>query len=163
VVLGQTHPRVLSAEGETYRDSLIARARALGVEGLVEFDNSYRDTESVLAQIRAADVVVLPYRSRDQVVSGVLVEAVASGKPIVATQFPHAVELVGEGSGILVPHDDSGALAAALRLLLTDPERRAQAAAVACGQAKAHHWPVVGRMYRQLATAAAGVRLKVAS
>ena len=106
LVLGQTHPRVLAREGEDYRDALIARARSLGVDDLVEFDDSYRPTEAVLARIRAADIVVLPYQSRDQVVSGVLVEAIASGTPVVATRFPHAIELLEEGSGILVPHED---------------------------------------------------------
>ena len=47
--------------------------------------------------IRSADVVLLPYDSAEQVTSGVLIEAVAAGKPVVATQFPHAREvLAGE-------------------------------------------------------------------
>jgi glycosyltransferase involved in cell wall biosynthesis len=163
LVLGQTHPRVLEREGEAYRDSLIARARALGVADLVEFDGSYRPTEAVLARIRAADVVVLPYRSRDQVVSGVLVEAIASGTPVVATRFPHAIELLGQGSGILVPHEDPEAIAVALRSLLTNPALAGRAAAAARKQAPTHHWETVGRTYRQLAAAAAGVRVRVAS
>jgi glycosyltransferase involved in cell wall biosynthesis len=165
VVLGQTHPRVLEREGEAYRESLIARARALGVGDLVEFEGGYRSTGLVLARIRAADVVVLPYRSRDQVVSGVLVEAIASGTPVVATRFPHAIELLGEGAGILVPHEDPAAIAAALRSLLTDPALTARAAAAASRQAKKHLWENVGRGYRQLAAAAAAaaVRVRVAS
>jgi polysaccharide biosynthesis protein PslF len=163
VVLGQTHPRVLERDGEAYRDSLIARARELGVDDLVEFDGSYRSTETVLARIRAAEIVVLPYRSRDQVVSGVLVEAIASGTPVVATRFPHAIELLGEGSGILVPHEDPEAIAAALRSLLTDPVLASRAAAAARRQAPTHHWETVGRAYRQLVTAAVGVRVRVAS
>ncbi len=163
LVLGQTHPRIRATEGESYRESLLAQARTLGVDDLVEFDDAYRPTEEVLAEVRAADVVVLPYRSRDQVVSGVLVEAIASGKPVVATRFPHAVELVGKGSGLLVPHEDPEAIAAALRSLLTDKGLAARAAAVARRQAQAHHWQNVGRAYWQLAREAAGVRLRVAS
>jgi glycosyltransferase involved in cell wall biosynthesis len=125
-------------------------ARDLGVAGLVEFDDRYADTASVLAWIREADVVLLPYRSRDQVVSGVLVEAIASGKPVVATRFPHAEELLAEGSGILVPHEDPGAIAAALRRLLIDAELRARMAAVARRQAPSLAWENVGRTYRQL-------------
>ncbi len=59
--------------------------------------DGYHDTASILAQIRRSDIVLLPYLSREQVVSGVLVEAIASGKPTVATAFPHAVELLAEG------------------------------------------------------------------
>jgi glycosyltransferase involved in cell wall biosynthesis len=162
-VLGQTHPRLLADQGESYRQSLIVRARALGVEDLVEFDNTYHPTKYVLTQARAADVIVLPYRSRDQVVSGVLVEAISSGRPVVATRFPHAVELVGKGSGILVPHEDPEAIAAALRSLLTDARLAARAAAVARQQAQAHHWQTVGRAYWKLAKAAVGIRVRVAS
>ena len=65
--------------------------------------------------------MVLPYDSTDQVTSGVLVDSIASGRPVVATAFPHAVELLGSGAGIVVDHDDPDALVAALRRLLTDP------------------------------------------
>lgn len=157
VVHGQTHPRVAAREGEAYLDSLRARARSLRVDDLVEFDDDYLDTESVLASIREADVVLLPYRSRDQVVSGVLVEAIASGKPVVATQFPHAVELLSAGSGILVPHDDASSIAAALRALLTDPCRAAAAAAVARRQAEPLLWENVGETYRRLAMSVARI------
>ncbi len=155
IVHGQTHPRVLADEGEAYRESLQARAIALGVDDLVEFDNGYGDTTALLSLIRAADVVLLPYRSPDQVVSGVLVEAIASGRPVVATPFPHAVELIGEGSGILVPHDDSRAIAEALRTLLTDPRAAREAARVARQQAPALFWPNVGAAYRELAQSVA--------
>ena len=150
VVLGQTHPRVVEHQGEAYRSSLIAQARTLGVDHLVEFEDRYVDTAAILAWIRNADVVVLPYRSRDQVVSGVLVEALASGKPVLATSFPHAVELLGEGSGIIVPHEDASAIAASLRVLLTDPVRARRASAVARRQAQALFWASVGQTYREL-------------
>ena len=163
IVLGQTHPRILSTEGEAYRNMLVARARAFGVDDLVEFDNYYPDTKSLLERVRAADIVLLPYRSREQDVSGVLVEAIASGKPVVATRFPHAIELVGKGSGILVPHEDPGAIAAALRSLLTKPALAARAAALARRQAQAHDQENVGRSYCQLVVAAAGIRVPVAS
>lgn len=153
VIAGQTHPRILEERGEEYRDSLVARAAALGISHLVSFNSDYRDLGSILEQIRDADVVLLPYLSRDQVVSGVLVEAIASGKPVVATHFPHAVELLGEGSGLLVPHEDAAAIAAALGILLADPARAAEVAAVARRQAPSHFWESVGKSYLRLAIA----------
>lgn len=161
VVRGQTHPHALAREGEAYRELLHAQVDALGIEDLVEFYDSYDDTASVLARVREADVVLLPYRSRDQVVSGVLVEALASGKPVVATRFPHAVELLRDGSGIVVPHNDSPAIAAALRTLVTDPSAAAHAAAAARRQAPTFFWKNVGRMYRDLA--ASVMRTRVAA
>ena len=156
VVVGQTHPRILGTRGEEYRDSLLARAVALGVDHLVEFDNAYRDTTSVLAWIREANIVLLPYLSREQVVSGVLVEAIASGKPVVSTPFPHANELLEQGSGILVPYEDAEAIAEALRSLLTDPALASRTAAVARRQAPSFFWENVGQSYLRLASEVAG-------
>jgi polysaccharide biosynthesis protein PslF len=157
VVLGETHPNVVRESGEAYRESLQAKARALGVAGMVEFQDGYRDTAEILAEARRADIVLLPYLSRDQVVSGVLVEAIASGTPVVATAFPHAVELLGEGSGVLVRHEDADAIASGLRLFLTDRPAARRAAAVARRQAESLRWENVGRRYRALTRAAARV------
>ena len=153
VIHGRTHPRVVARDGEAYRERLQAQAHTLGVADLVEFDNRYVDRESVLTWIREADVVVMPYRSRDQVVSGVLVEAIASGKPVVATRFPHAVELLAAGSGILVPHEDPAAIAAALRQLLTNEAAAEHARAVARRQAPQFFWENVGAAYTDLCIA----------
>jgi glycosyltransferase involved in cell wall biosynthesis len=150
VVLGQTHPNIVRRSGEDYRESLQALAAARGVEEMVEFDDAYRKTADVLAEIRAADIVLLPYLSRDQVVSGVLVEAIASGKPVVSTAFPHAVELLSAGSGIVVPHEDSHAIAVALRTLLTDRRTATVAATVARAQAPSLTWETVADCYREL-------------
>jgi polysaccharide biosynthesis protein PslF len=151
-VVGQTHPHVLAMAGEPYHESLRATAASLGVGSHVEFDNAYYDTPSLLRRVCEADIVLLPYRSREQVVSGVLVEALAAGRPVVATRFPHAQELLSEGSGILVPHDDPAAIAAALHRLLTDPALAAHAAAVGRKQAQSFSWDAVGVRYVDLAT-----------
>ena len=70
-----------------------------------------------------ADVILLPYDSYNQVTSGVLVEAMVAGKPIISTRFPHAVEMLADGSGYLVDQFDSKGMADALRSLLTDQEQ----------------------------------------
>ncbi len=151
LVVGQTHPKVRERVGEQYRRLLEERAAALGVADRVEFDDAYHDTDSLLRRVRDADVVLLPYRSREQVVSGVLVEAVASGKPVVATRFPHAEELLGEEPALLVPHEDAEAIAAALRRLLTDPAHALRAAAVSRRNARALFWETVAERYLALA------------
>ena len=97
----------------------IEQARRSGVADSVFFDAGYRSVAMLTALVQSAAVVVLPYDSTDQVTSGVLVDAIASGRPVVATAFPHAVELLGSGAGIVVAHDDPDALASALRRVLT--------------------------------------------
>jgi glycosyltransferase involved in cell wall biosynthesis len=94
--------------------------------------------------------VLLPYDSADQVTSGVLIEAVAAGKPVVATAFPHAVELLAGGAGVVVPHRSPAAIADALRMLFT---RRDVATAMSqAGEAVAPQlrWSAIADRYRKL-------------
>jgi glycosyltransferase involved in cell wall biosynthesis len=150
VVAGQTHPKVLEVEGEEYRESLLALATELGVADRVELDSSYCDTDALLRRIRGADIVLLPYQPPEQVVSGVLVEALASGKPVVATGFPHAEELLGGGAGLLVPHEDSAAIAVALYSLLTNERLATYAAASAARIGRSLAWESIGERYHEL-------------
>ena len=151
LVAGRTHPKVLAADGEAYRDARIEQARRTGVADSVSFDAGYRDVSMLTALIQSAAVVVLPYDSTDQVTSGVLVDAIASGRPVVATAFPHAVELLGTGAGIVVGHDDPDALASALRRVLTEPRLAGSMAAEARRLAPEMAWPVVASAYLRLA------------
>lgn len=150
LIAGRTHPKVLAAEGEQYRESLVARSWANGVASSVRFDSGYRDVASLTRLIQQAAVVVLPYDSRDQVTSGVLVDAVAAGRPVVATAFPHAVELLASGAGMVVPHGDADALADALRHVLTEPGVLAAMAAEAAAIAPSLAWPAVADQYARL-------------
>ena len=114
IVAGQTHPKVLLHEGDVYRDRLHEQVRQAELGSWITFDNHYRNTSALASLVRSADVVLLPYDSTEQVTSGVLIEALAAGKPVVATQFPHAREVLAGGAGLLVPHRDPAAIAAAL-------------------------------------------------
>lgn len=151
LVLGETHPKVVQREGEAYRHSLVARAAAAGVADLVEFEARYLDLTTLNGIVAGADVVILPYDSKEQVTSGVLVEALAAGKPVIATGFPHAVELLGDGTGLVVPHRDPQAMAGALRRVLTDPALAARMGAAAAALAPQLFWPAVAGRYRTLA------------
>lgn len=151
LVAGATHPKVLAAEGEAYREACIERARSTGVATSVNFDSIYRGTASLSALIQSSAAVVLPYDSTDQANSGVLVDALAAGRPVVATAFPHAVELLGSGAGVVVSHDDPDALAFALRRMLTDPRMTGDMAAEARRLAPTLGWPVAATAYMTLA------------
>ncbi len=147
LVVGRTHPNVLAGEGERYRNYLLALADELGVRRRVRLDASYLDWTALRATVRSADVVVLPYDSRDQVTSGVLVEAMASARPVVATAFPHAVEALGSGAGTVVPHADPAALAEALQAILLSPQKSQEMCRIARAEAASFLWPRVGQEY----------------
>jgi glycosyltransferase involved in cell wall biosynthesis len=148
VIAGQTHPKVLALEGDQYRHSLMRRAAAKGVDHMVKFDNSYRDLPSLNRLISRADVVVLPYDSRDQATSGVLVDAIAAGRPVIATAFPHAEELLASGAGITVAHQDSVALAVALRRVLSEPAVATAMAAEARVLSAGLSWQAVASQFQ---------------
>lgn len=154
-VVGQTHPRVLERDGEAYRDRLVAMARGLDLTASVRFDGRYLSGPDLRAVVRAADVVLLPYDSSEQVTSGVLTEAVAAGKPVVSTRFPHAVELLSGGAGLLVPQRDPAAIAVALQQVLTVDGLADSMAATSRRLADSLLWPTVAAQYLALA---AGVR-----
>ena len=151
MVAGQTHPKVLLREGDAYRDRLLEQVRQGELGPWITFEGHYRNTSALASLIRSADVVLLPYDSAEQVTSGVLIEAVAAGKPVVATQFPHAVELLAGGAGLLVPHRDPAAIAAALRSLVTRRDVMTRMAATAAATAPRLLWPAIADQYRDLA------------
>ena len=151
IVAGRTHPKVLACEGEAYRDMLVERTRTNEVAAWVTFDSRYRDPQSLTRLIQDASVVVLCYDSRDQVTSGVLVDAIAAGRPVVATAFSHAVELLSSGAGIVVPHGDVPALALALRRVLTEPGLATAMEGEAARLAPAFSWSAVAGQYVDLA------------
>jgi glycosyltransferase involved in cell wall biosynthesis len=151
VIAGQTHPKVLLREGEAYRTRLVEQVRRLGLTASVSIDSHYRHAAALAELVDAADVVLLPYDSTDQVTSGVLIEAVAALKPVIATRFPHAVELLRSGAGLLVPHKDPAAIAEALRTLLTRHTLAAGMTKAAGATARDLLWPAVAQRYRHLA------------
>jgi len=151
VIAGRTHPKVLAAEGEAYREARVEQVRNNGLVGSVSFDPYYRNVNSLAALIQSCAVVVLPYDSTDQITSGVLVDAVASGRPVVATAFPHAIELLGTGAGIVVDHDDPDAMTFALRQVLSDPRLAGSMAAEGRRLAPTLAWPAIATSYLALA------------
>ena len=120
-IVGATHPNLVTAQGEAYRERLAAVAAELGVEDNISFDNRFLDTDELLDQLEACDIYVTPYLNLQQSTSGTLSYAVALGKAVIATPYVHARELLADGAGILVEPGSSPALASAVLNLLNRP------------------------------------------
>ena len=124
MVAGATHPHILRREGDRYRDSLRALAREIGVESKVIFHDRFVSPEEMVAFIGAADIYLTPYRYEAQVVSGTLAYALGAGKAIISTPYWHAIELLDDHRGALVPFQDPGAIARKTVELLDTPAVR---------------------------------------
>lgn len=124
VVLGATHPNLVRDQGETYRESLVARVRQLGIEDHVVFLDRFVDKATLLDFIAMCDVYVSPYLTEAQMTSGTLAYSFGLGKPVVSTPYWHAQELLADDRGILVPFGDARAIGREIAALLADSGRR---------------------------------------
>ncbi|MGB8474759.1 MAG: glycosyltransferase family 4 protein [Candidatus Acidiferrum sp.] len=111
MISGVTHPHILRREGDQYRQYLQKLATDLGVEASVIFLNRFVSPQELVELIGAADIYITPYKHKGQVVSGTLAYALSAGKAIISTPYLHAIELLDDERGVLVPFDDPQAIA----------------------------------------------------
>lgn len=112
--------RLLVAGAGSFERAYKEEARSLGLEGAVKFLGFRKDSPDLMA---AADLVILP--SAAEAFGLVLTEALYLGTPVVASRVGGIPEIVDDGEdGILVPAEDSTALADAIAGLLNDDDRR---------------------------------------
>jgi glycosyltransferase involved in cell wall biosynthesis len=116
--LPEARTAIVACKNDAEKERVLGLAREEGIDGRVLAIGFRTDMPDVLA---AADVVAdLSYEGLG--ITGTIREAMALGKPVVASAAGGNPELVGEEvSGLLVPPRDPAATAAALRRLLTDP------------------------------------------
>jgi len=113
-------PRTALAGSGPLREALEARVSELGLSCDVCFLGERRDARELM---QAADFLVLP--SRDEGLSNVVLEAMAAGRPVLATRVGGNAELVEDGaSGVLFDCGDTAALTAALDRFAGDPAWR---------------------------------------
>jgi glycosyltransferase involved in cell wall biosynthesis len=124
IVAGATHPHILRREGDRYRNYLQALASEVGVKANVIFYDRFVTPEEMVEFIGAADIYVTPYRHEAQVVSGTLAFALGAGKAIISTPYWHAIELLDDGRGALVPFQNPAAIAQKTIELLDTPAIR---------------------------------------
>jgi glycosyltransferase involved in cell wall biosynthesis len=104
-----------------YRDALVAQVARLGLADRVHFIGPRTDIADIL---RATDLLI--HNANEEPFGLVLVEAMASGTPVLATRVGGIPEIVKhDRTGTLVPAKDEVALAATLRALVADPDRLA--------------------------------------
>ncbi len=113
---------VFVTHNQAQRADLLRRAAERGVERNLHFLGTISEEEK-LALLRASDV--LPFPSRYEGFGLPLLEGMAAGVPVVSTDIPVVNEIVVHGdNGLLIPYDDTEALARAILTLLEDRSLR---------------------------------------
>lgn len=135
---------VLAGEGPE-RAALESAARAAGVEGRVRFFGR-ADRPAAVALFRHCELFVLP--SRLEPMGIVNLEAMASGKAVVASRVGGVPELVADGeTGVLVPPEDPAAMAGAIVKLINDADLRTRLGAAGRARAELFGWPAIADEY----------------
>jgi glycosyltransferase involved in cell wall biosynthesis len=100
------------------RQAIAARAKALNVASRYRYHGVYTHPEECRAFMESLDVFVMP--SFTEGTPNSVVEAMACGKPIIASEVGGVPDMIGLDAGILVPAGDKGALAEAILRLAQD-------------------------------------------
>lgn len=130
------------------RQELEGEAESLGVAGQVHFLGDRRDIPAILASL---DVSVLP--SASESLSNVILESMAAGVPVVASNVGGNPELVTQDRGILFALENVDEAVAAIEMLLQDQARRAELGSNARRFAQAHFRAEgMGEHYEELYT-----------
>lgn len=139
----------LAVAGATEGSPYPEMARGLGLSERVQFIGK---TSKIALLMRSVDLFVFP--SRYEAHPLVLMEALASGLPIVVSGNFGAADYIGEGAIVLDDPNDAAALAAALQSVVASPERRRAMANAARERALTMQWKDTAdgylRVYEQL-------------
>lgn len=126
LIIGKTHPSVLKADGEAYRQMLEEKVVKLNLSEHVRFVNEYLELPTLLEYLQLTDVYLFTSCDPNQAVSGTFVYALSCGCPIIATPIPHALELLSDRSGLIFDFRNSEQLAIATNRLLANEAMRSR-------------------------------------
>ena len=118
LVIGKTHPNVLKQEGEIYREMLQEKIVELKLHNHVKFINQYLPLDQLLEYLQLTDIYLFTSKDRNQAVSGTFSYAISCGCPIISTPIPHAVEVLQNGTGIIIDFENPKQLAKKVNYLL---------------------------------------------
>lgn len=124
LIIGRTHPTVAQTEGEAYRNMLQEMVTEKQLNSHVRFINGYIPLPELLDYLQLTDIYLFTSKDQNQAVSGTFSYALSCGCPIISTRIPHAVELLGTDSGILIDFEQPKQLGDAVNRLLKSTNQR---------------------------------------
>jgi glycosyltransferase involved in cell wall biosynthesis len=154
VVLGNTHPKVLSLQGEEYREYLLRLVKKYGLEKYVYFYKNFVPEELLMEYLCATDIYITPYLNEEQITSGTLSYAIGAGTAVISTPYWHAQELLADGRGILFDFNNHEQLGDKLLDLLDNQDKIGQLRETARNYGNKIRWPMIGAKYIKVAASA---------
>lgn len=143
VLVGETHPEVLSSEGEKYRNFLKREVKRLKLNKHVLFYNQYYALEELIKYLKAADIYISSSLDPNQSVSGTISYALGVGRPVITTNTLYAKQIIDGNNGILVSFKNATAISQAILKLLDDDKLRLKMSVSAYKNSRFMTWPNV--------------------
>jgi glycosyltransferase involved in cell wall biosynthesis len=122
LVIGKTHPEVIKANEEKYREMLKQIVEDYSLQDHVIFINKYLPLPELLEYLQLTDIYLFATNDPNQAVSGTFVYAMSCGCPIISTPIPHAKEVLTEDTGIIFDFGNSQQLADGVIKLFNDEQ-----------------------------------------
>ncbi|MBN2422880.1 glycosyltransferase [Candidatus Woesearchaeota archaeon] len=150
LIIGETHPVVRKKEGESYRNFLEDKVKALHLEKNVKFYNKYLKLSEIVKYLKATDIYISSSLNPKQITSGTLAYAMGCGRAVISTPFLHARDAVSSERGILVEFENPDSFANAIIRLLSNPGLKQTMEKNAYNATRNMTWPNVALAYRNL-------------
>jgi len=130
-------------------EALQSLAKDLDVEDRVVF-HGWQSREKLIGLYKQSSLFLFP--SRHEGMPNAVLEAMASGLPVIASRIAGSEELVMDGeTGFLVPSEDVGSLGAAIHKLVNDAALRQKMGTASCRRVEEHYsWETTARQYALL-------------
>jgi hypothetical protein len=119
------------------------------VEENVIFHNQFVSLDELVEFIGAADIYITPYLNPSQIVSGTLAYTVGAGKAVISTPYWYAEEILSDERGLIVPFQDSDAIAEQVIYLLENEVERHAIRKRAYLYGREMVWPEVAQRYME--------------
>ena len=146
LAMTQTRPRMIFVGDGPERAALEQEAAALGIDHLVDFRGSVANPMEVLLQSQFA---VLP--SHTEGLPNAVLEAMAAGLPVIATDVGGVPDLIAPGlNGLIVPPRDPHSMAHCIDELIKSPNERHRLGMSARAVAARFDWQTIARSYLEL-------------
>ena len=148
LIIGRYHP----LRNPEYYAMLKEKVKTLKLGDHVKFVNKFVNYTDLLNYLMATNIFVAPFLVLDQVSSGTVIYAMACGRACIATPFEYAKEVLADHRGIMVPPEDSHAIAEEINYLIDHPKARHHMQNLAYRYARKQVWSKVARIYKHTFT-----------